>query len=1110
MANSQINVLIEATTKGFDQVITQFKNLETSLKSISAQTNVANSFSKLEMQMKAMAGSIQTLNTSLNNIQLGFDKVGSAANRFSTSLSMQWNLKSMIGDMKQMLAMQMRWYAVKPLATALQSAIYAPGEMAKEGFQYLTEIDKYTAMLDRYAAMEGLSSESTRQLTSEMIIQARTLSTTVPIAFDKIMTSSDRLVAAGLKIDDVKNSLKSFSQLQIAFPEIEMEKFTNALVGFLNAYRDSPSMAYLADDATRLKVIMDKLSTMLAKSVLAPKDVNAVIQYLGQIGSVAGFSIDQLVAMSALVTNLGSKANVSARSLRGFLQSLTTKDAEKGLLNLGIALDRNKTIADQFDSVMTQLQQKLGTGQLNLGSLQALTKITSTERLTPLLAMISHWSEFKDLIDASANSMGGVERAAKEMEGTLGNQLVLWKNIYKEISTFGQEASTYKDIMGTATIIVRELGAILLSIVNLLMKFYNLIKSILNIIFLVAEGIGNVFQTLYKIAHLDFKGVIEGWKIFGQKVIDVNNDLEKTRQAQEAMHQRSLNILYGNLVPSSTPFTKEDVKQSFDAMFPQLTYSKKGNEGIGGFLGGTVIGKPTLDYKTRNVEIADTKPAPAEPAGKLKGMDTLISAMNKIRKAEMDMQRSMEQITANALENAYRSRLISEEEYYEQKKVMIKENALDETNTILNEWAKVEGEWDRKIKAEGDRNKKKAFMTQKEAARQEVNAALMRAMTKEEIGLENLKTQELERQSQRRISISQFGAKFSEAGAKEAHQAVIHGIELQAQKMQFLYDRGSISASQYYDSINQQAEERYAADVALANQELEDFRTLQQKKIDEAKKRGDKVGDLNRELLLKEQAHANKLNELDRQRTTTKTNTDIQRALNPSSLFTDTTKGGGPFKGFLAVADLSLGEFEKKWADTGTNIKAAWDGVTQGMAASFSELFTDMIEGKVKSLGEYVKAFGQMVLKVMADIIAKETAVAAISGLKTVITTIGSAVSAHEGGLIEAHSGGMIVPRFHGGGLNSDERNAVLLTRERVLSREQTVMMDNMYNRVMGAGYKGNQAPNVQVNVINQSSQKVSAEQGATKFDMEKMVVSVVLKDLNSNGPLFGAVRGVR
>lgn len=1104
MGNSQINVLIEATTKGFDQVLNQFKQLEAALRNTNTQANLNNAFTKIETHMKEMSGGIQSLNNNLVQLQNGFTKTAGAASRFASALSMQWNFKSIISDMKQMLAMQMRWYAVQPVATAMQAALYAPADMAKAGFEHLKEVDKYTGMLNRYAAMEGNASEATRNLTTEVVTLGRTLATQIPIGFDKIMTSSDRLVAAGLKIDDVKKSMKSFAQLQIAFPDIEMEKFTNALVGFLNAYRNSPSMAYMADDATRLKVIMDKLSTMLAKSVLAPKDVNAVIQYLGQIGSVAGFDIDQLTAMAALVTNLGSKANVSARSLRGFLQSLTTKDAEKGLLNLGITLDRNRMIAEQFDSVMTQLQQKLGTGQLNLGSLQAITKITSTERLTPLLALISHWGEFKDLIDASANSMGGVERASKEMEGTLENQLLLWKNVYKEISTFGQEATTYSEMAKTGLIIFREIGAIILSIANIVAKTYNLIKSVLNIIFLIVEGLSGIIWTLDKINNRDFKGIIDRWRLFGQQVREVNDELEKTKMKQEEAHQHSLNILYGKEVPTAQ-ISKEDAKQSMSEMFPAADYLKKGSKQVG-----IPIGQPVLDYRTRNVEVPEVKPAPAEPGGKLKGMDTLISAMNKIRKAEMDMQRSMEQITANALENAYRSRLITEEDYYAQKKAMAKENAVDEINTILNEWADVEKEWDRKIKAEPDKNKKKAFETQKEAASKEVDAALMRAMTKEEISLENLRTQELERQSKLRMTMYQFGAKFSGAMSKEDHQAAIALIDLQSQKVEDLYGRGIISATQYYDRLDQLAEDRYQADKTLANQELDAFRILQQAKIEEAKKRGDTVVELNRELLLKEQEHTNKLNDLDRQRTQTKASTNIQRILNPSSLYGSVAGKDGAFKGFLAVADASLKEFEKKWTDTGTNIKAVWDGMTEGMAGSFNELFTDVIEGKVKSLGEYVKSFGQMVLKVLADIMAKEAAVAAISGIKTVIQAVGTAVSvAHEGGLIEAHGGGMVLPRFHGGGLNSDERAAVLQTRERVLSREQTVMMDNMYNKVMGAGYKSN-VPSVEVNVINQSSQKVSAEQQSTKFDMEKTVVSIVLKDLNANGPLYGAVKGVR
>jgi hypothetical protein len=109
---------------------------------------------------------------------------------------------------------------------------------------------------------------------------------------------------------------------------------------------------------------------------------------------------------------------------------------------------------------------------------------------------------------------------------------------------------------------------------------------------------------------------------------------------------------------------------------------------------------------------------------------------------------------------------------------------------------------------------------------------------------------------------------------------------------------------------------------------------------------------------------------------------------------------------------------------------------------------------------------------------------------------------AHEGGLI-LHSGGLVVPRFHFGGLASDEVPAILQTRERVLSREQATLFEKFANKTDGG------APNVQVNVINQSGTPLSAKQGAMpRFDGRQFVIDVVMDNYNSGGVLRQALAG--
>lgn len=102
----------------------------------------------------------------------------------------------------------------------------------------------------------------------------------------------------------------------------------------------------------------------------------------------------------------------------------------------------------------------------------------------------------------------------------------------------------------------------------------------------------------------------------------------------------------------------------------------------------------------------------------------------------------------------------------------------------------------------------------------------------------------------------------------------------------------------------------------------------------------------------------------------------------------------------------------------------------------------------------------------------------------------------HDGGLVQKfHDGGVIVPRFHFGGLASDEVPAVLQTGERVLDREHNALLERFANKADNYG-----TPSVEVNVINRSSGQATSSESNVRFDTKKMIIDVFIDDYASNG----------
>jgi len=128
-------------------------------------------------------------------------------------------------------------------------------------------------------------------------------------------------------------------------------------------------------------------------------------------------------------------------------------------------------------------------------------------------------------------------------------------------------------------------------------------------------------------------------------------------------------------------------------------------------------------------------------------------------------------------------------------------------------------------------------------------------------------------------------------------------------------------------------------------------------------------------------------------------------------------------------------------------------GIYRQLESTISNVLFDSMTGKLKTLGDYWKAFYTSVMKMLSDIAAEIIKTWVLKqSLKVAGLFHEGGVVLHGGGMVpEFHGGGFVdrLPRYHSGGLANDERFAVLQTRERVLSRDQNVMFGQMYSKVM-------------------------------------------------------------
>jgi hypothetical protein len=185
----------------------------------------------------------------------------------------------------------------------------------------------------------------------------------------------------------------------------------------------------------------------------------------------------------------------------------------------------------------------------------------------------------------------------------------------------------------------------------------------------------------------------------------------------------------------------------------------------------------------------------------------------------------------------------------------------------------------------------------------------------------------------------------------------------------------------------------------------------------------------------------------------------------------------------------------------------------QAMEQAFSDFFFDAMNGKLKNFSDYIKAFLQSIARAIANMMAQKSAAGIIGSINWGGSSSSSGTMTNSttgsGDLQVAHDGGTVgyVPRFHAGGLNSDERMVINKVGERYITQEQNDWLTKIANSAQGQG-----GTNVVVNVENKSSQPVNAKQSGVRFDKElkAFVVGVILSDAENGGDISRTIQSLQ
>lgn len=366
----------------------------------------------------------------------------------SNLLHLNEGLAGYITGVKNLLEVQLRWYAAKPITMLV---IETPQRVIKSVIDYTVAVDEANAALLRWGASSGKVTPQMKVDISNLVDNMRNQILDIPISLEKLTKAVQGFIGAGVEPMVVKGFTKEIAALAGTYPEMDFEKFATAITGFKNLYHGAIQGA--KTDTEEYKVIMDQMNAAQAQGVIRPEAFTTVLQNLGTAAQSAGFTTSQMLALTLTVTDLGPKAGNATRALRGVIEQMgkwSENDVLRGkLAQLGIEIDRNKTIAEQFVPIAIKLRDVLGgNAPLSAGASGILSQLIPVERAGALKDILKDIEKYQAATERIASSQGGVLAGIEPKISSIKGQYELLGNTLDRLFTdLSLGANTIKDVV---------------------------------------------------------------------------------------------------------------------------------------------------------------------------------------------------------------------------------------------------------------------------------------------------------------------------------------------------------------------------------------------------------------------------------------------------------------------------------------------------------------------------------------------------------------------------------------------------------------------------------------------------------------------------------------
>jgi TP901 family phage tail tape measure protein len=946
-------------------------------------------------------------------------------------LNLRGGIKGFINDMEMMIRVQMRWYAAR---TLISMSVEMVKGTIKSGIEYTKVLDEANAKLLRWGATSGQVTDTMRADVKDLVMEIRKDILTIPVDFQKAFDAVEFFVGAGVPVKTVQAMTPDILKLINAFPEIDMKQFSVAITGFVNTFGDAITEADTFEG--KFKVILEQMIRASAVSIIRPEEFTKVIQYMGEVGKLAGFSTAEILALATAISDTGVQSSRASRLVSSLWAAFTQPKAIAALHSIGIEIDKSKTLAQQFIPIMDQLRKKLGIegGAATFGAMTFLAGFTSKDQLRIMLAVMDVLDKYEKRIGDIKGATGGMAAANEVASQSISKQWELLKSVFTELSadvsvSRGTLADIIQCLLGIANTLLgviapleivgdrlnnlsgpaKLITTLLIGLITGFKLLYDLFASGLNNII---EQTSGAFIALGK--ALGGLGAFLTGEISAKELWDfLKTDVWAGLMKSQDKAYQYLKTGWGNIINDAS-----DANKRLSAIWlNEPLSSKKALVGAGGTPGG---GKPGL-------------PPDIPDAQKVKDYhNQIINAVKQYYHALLDIEKAEGSLSLSILEDQYRMGLVAIEDYYEQRQKIMEASTTKERELLAIEAQEITDTYLKAVentkitvKPENLTAALKALRLQYDATITGIQAkdiAFMNKSIQDQIkGLVDM-TMRVRQIFQNDL---QSRSRIEQDILQQRSDAIKDSYQEEETLTKWLYDQKLIGATDYFNKLNELNDKGLKADLERLDNEYTAFLLEKGAEIDFLYSQGvvdvEEYDKRNREINERYQKWFGDREKTIRDHTSKEVQLFRDASINIQKIYED--------QGAMGVISKAMDDTEKEWKETWNYLYKETKEVYEGLSQSFSDIFYDGITGKLKSLKDYFESIFNSILRYFTDMLGRMAAQnlqQLIMGKATWMTSAGTELfnvgmaggmtqqQAMAGGATPSYGGGML-----GGGIGS-------------------------------------------------------------------------------------------